>query len=286
MDLASAEKSIRHGAAGGFFLAALTLILVWYGLVFKPSGYFRTWNDPSALLDALLLLGLSYGILRRSRGAAVCLLGYFILTKIMLVIELHTVSGASVSFAFLYLFGRSLKGTFAYHRIQKEEDPNYKAAPKWTYFVGPPVLLMALTFFSYVLLSTIGILPSANVIEGSKLKASDLEFLRSSDVLNPNESVVLFYSVGILSIAEGGTIISDTRVVSYQTLEGEVSSASAPFNDISDVYVARKGNSFTETVIHVTTFDGRTIPIAASVYGGGDALVVSQIREKSETSSR
>ncbi|HTY07646.1 MAG TPA: hypothetical protein VMF29_00645, partial [Candidatus Edwardsbacteria bacterium] len=78
---------------------------------------FSAWN----LLDAALILGLSFGLYRNSRTCAVILFAYFVLSKVMMWVQLGNVAGLPLALAFGYFFLMGILGTFAYHQAKGQD---------------------------------------------------------------------------------------------------------------------------------------------------------------------
>ncbi|MFF2484385.1 hypothetical protein [Paenibacillus sp. NPDC058071] len=77
-------------------------------------------NDWAILFDAVLVMGLAFGVLMKSRTCAIILFIYFVLTKIAIAIVNPTnISGHLFSIAFIMAYWMGVKGTFGYHKLKK-----------------------------------------------------------------------------------------------------------------------------------------------------------------------
>jgi hypothetical protein len=99
----SIEKKIRSAWIAGLISAAVTLAFSAFGW----QGF-----DLMNLLDVGLLLGLAFGVYKKSRACAVVLLGYFVLSKIVIVIETGKANGLIMSMVFLYFYWQGVVGTY------------------------------------------------------------------------------------------------------------------------------------------------------------------------------
>jgi len=75
--------------------------------------------NPLNFIDAALLLGLAYGIFRKSRICAMLALAYFVIDQIALVKILHnplTLGGLVGAALFTIVYLMSIVGTFVWHR--------------------------------------------------------------------------------------------------------------------------------------------------------------------------
>jgi hypothetical protein len=113
--LKEAESQIKFALQAGIVYGTLTLIFVLLSL----AGYdFTGWIDASGLIDVCLIFGLSFGIYKKSRVAAVIMLVYFSLSQAWIVIVLKRFP-AIISWIFLILFLRGVPGTFTYQKLSK-----------------------------------------------------------------------------------------------------------------------------------------------------------------------
>ena len=80
------------------------------------------------------------------------------------MLETGQTSGLVMTFVFLYFFGKAIQGSFAYKKIRKQEDPEFRSAPGWVYFMTIPT--MSLFFFAagFGVLSMTDVVPSTEVI--------------------------------------------------------------------------------------------------------------------------
>jgi hypothetical protein len=115
-DQASCESAIRTGGIVALISAAI-------GLAFGAAGFFTSSDhkalnyllDPWILLDAALLVVIGIFVLRKSRVAATLLLVYFIVSKVMMWIELEAAPGLLISFMVLVVYVNAMRATFKWH---------------------------------------------------------------------------------------------------------------------------------------------------------------------------
>jgi serine/threonine-protein kinase len=70
----------------------------------------------SKLIDVALILGLTYGIYRKSRVCALLMLVYFLISKLIMIEHDSKGSGLVMAVIFLYYYVQGVLGTFAYHK--------------------------------------------------------------------------------------------------------------------------------------------------------------------------
>ena len=106
-------KKIKNAWVAALVSAAMTTLLA---LIAVYGGQSVGGIDGSALFDVALILGLAFGIYKRSRACAVIMLVYFFASKIILFVDSGKVQGIFLSLVFLYFYWQGAVGTFASHR--------------------------------------------------------------------------------------------------------------------------------------------------------------------------
>lgn len=189
-----------------------------------------------------------------SRAAAVTIFIYFIISKIAIGIETGSILGLFLSLVFLYFFGKAILGTFSYHKIEKEENPKYKPAPKWQFYIGIPIGLLVVALSVIGIITMTGALPATNVTIGSKVLKEDYELLVSENIILNNEKIKYFYSGGVSSILESGNILTDKRVISYLTNpEEQLEKYELYFKNIKSVVLIDKGGFINPSIYKVNS---------------------------------
>ena len=277
MDIQSAEKAARSGAVAGFIVAGLSAALVTVAVFGEAGGFFENWNSPWSYLDSALVAGLSFGVLRRSRTSAVCLFLFYLLSQILFMVETGAPAGLLATLAFLYFFGRGIQGTFAYHRIYREQNPEPRPARKTMYFVWVPLGLVGVVLAGLMVLGSMG--PPLAVVTGEELSPDDLRILLDEDIIEPGETVVLFYSAGLFSVREDGSLLTGTRVISYEEIDDGLWIGSAFFDEIASVSVEEPGGALHDTQVLVTLHNGRSFYLLISTEENGDKRFLKELEK-------
>ena len=105
-------KKIKHAWTAGLISAAMTLVITLLAVLGVKIMAFDAWE----FLDVALILGLTYGIYRKSRVCAVLMIVYFLISKIIMFAESGKANGIILTIVFLYYYGQGVVGTFAYHK--------------------------------------------------------------------------------------------------------------------------------------------------------------------------
>ena len=108
-------KKIRNAWIACLVSAAVTLVVSLLALAGNRVGPFTG----AEFIDVVFILGLAFGISRKSRVCAVLMFCYFVLSKIILMRAPGQSGGIFMGLVFLYYYGVGVQGTFEYHRLRK-----------------------------------------------------------------------------------------------------------------------------------------------------------------------
>lgn len=280
MNKNEAIKATINGAIAACISAAITIIIILIAIRADAEGRLALFNDPFNFLDVALILACAFGVYKKSRVASVLIFIYFLVSKIIISIETQSYGGLGVGLVFLYFYGNAIRGSFVYHKLEKEENPDYKSATKWTYIIGVPSVLIVLVLIGFALMSTTGVVPSTRVLAKNEIKIEDITTLRSNGIINVNDSVDYFYSQGFSSILESGNILTQDKVLLYYTDEKEgLLVYEVSINEITNVEMESQGDIFNDSVYKVNTIDPeRWIKLFLSVEQKGDQKFVKALQ--------
>ncbi len=248
----------------------------------NAKGSLGLWNDPAMFFDIFLIFGCGIGMVCYSRSAAIVICCYFVLSKIVIGFETGNISGIGMALVLIYYFGRAIQGTFVYHRIQKEQNPDYRSAPKWMYYVGIPSALLVLLVASFGVLTMSGVFPSTEVASGSEMRQKDRVLLIETGIVQPKEDIRYFYSDGFFSILEDGNILTDQRVIRYVRDKTNVLKVyEFMFDEIQQVKLIEQGNAINPSIYEVLSFrEDAWVRLSLSTEGGGDLAFIEALRNK------
>ena len=282
MNKDKAIKAAVNGAAAAIFLGCVTLAFTVFALYFNPYGDLVIWSHPSNFFDVFFIFACAFGMHRKSRSAAIAIFIYFVLSKVIMVISTGWMPGVIFSLILIFFFGRAIQGTFAYHRIEKAENPDYRASPRWYAFVGIPVGLILLAAVVFGTLTMTSLLPSTAVLAGDKVPEKDIQKLLSEGIIDSGEKVEYFYSAGLFSIMEDGNLLTDRRVISYFRNElDEIEIYELYFSDIRDFELIQEGSYLSNSVYQVNSYEEDAwLVIFLSTEAGGDTRFINALRRK------
>ena len=109
-------KHIKYGWIAGIFSASVTLIVSLIAISGHSIIGFSAWQ----LLDVALIIALTYGIYKKSRACSSAMLIYFVASKILIIAQTGSFSGALFSLIFMTLYAQACHGTYRYHKLKRE----------------------------------------------------------------------------------------------------------------------------------------------------------------------
>jgi len=105
-------KKVRSAWLAACVSGVLTLAFTLVAM----SGTQLLGLDAWSLVDVALIFGMAFGIYKKSRTCAVIMLGYFVISKIIFMVETGKSTGLLMALIFGYYFWQGVQGTFAYHK--------------------------------------------------------------------------------------------------------------------------------------------------------------------------
>ncbi|GAB6263574.1 hypothetical protein L4174_023205 [Photobacterium sp. CCB-ST2H9] len=282
MNKNEAIRATKNGAIAALISAFISLVVILIAINTNAEGKLAIMNDPANFFDVGLILVFALGVYKKSRIASVLVLVHFIVSKLIISIETQSVNGLWISFVFLYFYGKAIKGAFVYHKLDKENNPDYKETPKWIYVISIPSVVVFILILGFVLMSTFGFIPSTRVQSNQEISKNDISILRQNGIVNDDDKVEFFYSQGFLSIMESGNVLTQDRVILYLTDENEsVLVYEIPLSEITSVEMELQGDIFTESIYKVNTEDpDHWIKLFLSVEQNGDQKFINALQDR------
>ena len=123
MEISEALKNIKYGYIAALVSAGITVVLNFLQF---DAGDVNLFSDPVVLYDVIIILLLAFGIYKKSRVCAIAMLIYFILGKIFQFKEYASYgidtppSTYLVAVVFIYFYFQAVRGTIAFHKINKK----------------------------------------------------------------------------------------------------------------------------------------------------------------------
>ncbi len=142
-------------------------------------------------------------------------------------------------------------------------------------------LVLCLPLSGLALLGSFG--PSTRVLYGSELPDRYRAGLVELGHVERGEQVLFFYSAGFFSIEEDGNLLTDRRVISYETRDAGLWRESVPYDGIREVEVVWSESALEETVVTVSTVDERVFSLVLSAEDGRDREFVEKLDSLRQT---
>jgi len=276
---AIAAKRVKIASIAGYVSAALTLLFGLFGVfVNSDDPSLAYYLDPWIILDAFLILVLAFYVGRKSFPAAVFLLVYFIIAKILAIYETGNPSGILLSVLFIYLFYGGVLGARYFRKFQVKRKHQIWTFMRWS--IGAVVALLLVLGVTMTIMQQAGMMPAYEVVAGGNLPEQQRQALVDNGILEEDEEIELFYSAGLLNLLEDGNLITNRRIVSYWQNNGELEMASAEFAEIMNVVWTSEGNALEDSVLTVNMKDEDYFQLFVTTENAGDEQFVRRIRKK------
>jgi len=217
----------------------------------------------------------SVNMTERTRPAAIAAIYMALITLVRLPDPYWLIS--------LFSFVPLIPITLQIRRIHETIRPGFESAIGWSGW-SYATLTVGATLTALVVFGMFG--PPTRALRGSEIPSSYEVTLVEAGVLEPNERIQFFYSGGFFSILENGNLLTENRVVRYETIDGELSVASSNFPEIRDLDVAYSESFLGETVLAISTLSGEQLILIISAEDGRDQEFVSELEARLPTSRR
>ena len=279
-------RQVRQASIAAYASAALTFLIVTFTISVADISVLQHLGGYWLYGDVLFLALCGYFVRRYSRTAAILLVLNLLIS---LSINLSTfrqldplilAGGGIVYLGLLYFYARGVVGAWSYHRRRSREDPAYRAAPSWSYFVGGVAVVVAVPIMIAGLAVVVGLIPATGVVSGDQLLSSNRSWLVAAGITEADEDILLFYSTGLFSIREEGNILTDHRVVSYEEVDGELYVYAAEMSSIAGYELLQESDTFTDAVVEIFTDDGDSFRIFLSGENGGDRRFIEEMKRR------
>jgi len=211
------------------FAAIASMVITTGAILLAMSqggeGALALYGDPLNFIDVGLMGILAYFVNRHARTAAILLFLQFLISQITNMVAAGNVGGILVALVFLYFFFGGIRGTFAYHRLKREEDPSYRGTSVWHPVLGLPIFAVFLGLLGLGVSSQLGFTPPAGPVSEEGIADSHRTFLIERGYLAEDEIIQLFYTSSLLSMEDGGNLISDRRILVWSKLDEDTTEA-------------------------------------------------------------
>jgi len=268
----TALKHIKAAWIAGLISAAVTLlvsVIAAAGVAALADMGFGWWT----LLDVALLAGLSFGVYRKSRTAAVLLFTYFLIARIALWVSMGSVRGLPMALLFGYFYAQGIRGTFAYQALIRADPSSAPPAAsgrswKWLWVLGGMASLAGLALLAGLIY--IGsVSPDTAVVPAAELPERFVTRIRELSLLEPEEKLVFFYSDALTDIEDGVFLLTDRNVVICRK-EDAHPKVIVPISSIRNVEATWSDSFWEDSQVTLTLADDTQVRFPLSSEKGGD----------------
>ena len=277
-ELEQAEKHIKNAWVAGAVSAAITFILSLIGAYnddFRYTYGFDTWS----LLDVALVAGLTYGIYRKKRFAALGMLVYFVASKFIMAASGGNFSGGLMSLIFAYLFFQGTRASFQLHKHLRETGEVTESVKQRGTGFYAGIFIGSVVLLTLVILVVIGAQsPEIEVIPGKQLNKKYASFLLDNGIIDRSEEIQYWYSDGFMDFEEGFYLFTDKKVVIYSK-SWEEPLISVPFSDIKNIEFEPDPSFIEDSRITLTLNDSSVIYFPVASDNGGDKKYYDRLME-------
>ena len=131
-----------------------------------------------------------------------------------------------------------------------------KHMPRLLQWASVPAAAVFAALAGLTVLMETGDVPSDRVLAGADVPAQQYEALLAEGIIAGGEKVEYFYSEGLWSVLEGGSILTDRRVIAYESGEDEqIQIYEIYLEDIAAVDLVQQGDTLSFSVYEVRTAD-------------------------------
>jgi hypothetical protein len=114
------EKKIRRGWISGIVVGCITILAIIISLNSPENSTIRENFNEWNFIDVVIVFVLSFGIYKKNKTAAILLLVYFLLPKVIDFIETGDAKVLTGGSIFVYFFVEAIRGISEYQKIKKE----------------------------------------------------------------------------------------------------------------------------------------------------------------------
>ena len=149
------------------------------------------------------------------------------------------------------------------------------------------VIFLVIIFTFLVLVGIglkMGVFPDTKVQSGKDLASNTRAKLVSNDIILESDNIIYFYSGGFLSVMEDGQLLTEDRVVGYETIENnQLNKYQMLYKNIKTIELVEQGNSLSDSVYKIignenASYESLTILLSAE--SDGDTKFIKELESR------
>jgi hypothetical protein len=118
--------------------------------------------------------------------------------------------------------------------------------------LGKGLALLVVAAYGFGFLIETGYAPSDRVQTHEEIGDKHLQVLLDEGIIGKDEYIQHFYSEGLLSVREGGSILTDSRVIAYAEWDGEIEIYDFSFDEVVSIEKTQEGTTLDYAVYVVS----------------------------------
>ena len=262
------EDYIRYAFYAGMFSAAITTIYIIASFGFEELKT-KFGIDVWSFIDVAIMLGLSFGLNKKSWVSGLFLSIYFILSKIILFESLGVISGfLSIAFIFLFIRGTWAAYKLKQHRKRTQPELHEKRKRSFLFYFGMSAGIMIGVILIGLII--IGILSPENKVYNDKdIKAEYYHFIKDNELIQDDEELIYFYSDAFFNFKNSFYFLTDKNIVLYST-EWYEPELIIPLRHINDFEYYKSESFFDDSYIKLLLHDGNEAYVYITIEENGD----------------
>ena len=121
--------------------------------------------------------------------------------------------------------------------------------------LGKGLALVVVAAYGFGFLIETGYAPSDRVQTHEEIGDKHLQVLLDEEIIGKDEHIQHFYSEGLLSVREGGSILTDSRVIAYAEWEDEIEISDLTFDEVVSVEKVQEGTAL-DYAVYIVSGEG------------------------------
>ncbi|WP_223787651.1 hypothetical protein [Marinicella meishanensis] len=210
-------------------------------------AHFDGWTVALLLIIFMLIWDMS----RFSRAAAVVMFVFVLLNQVLVFLETASIWAVAIGLLFLFFLGRGIKGTFDYHALMRQVNPEHQPTKRWMWVVFTPVALIAVWVLGLGALSHFKLIPAEHVKAKHEITAKERQALQDMYLVEADTEIEYFNTHGLFSLRTGGVLMTADELIIYAEVEGEIYYDSMRFEDMQWVKQLHAGGELENSVFQV-----------------------------------
>jgi len=293
MDLETAIKKCVTACYAAIFQAILTAGIVLVAINSEdPTGNLAFFTDPWLFADVVILLGFAAGLYAKSRTIAILSVCYTVFSVLAKLVGTGSPGGLAGGIVFGYLYLQAVFGSFAYVRITRETNPDFRKRSVVLLVLAAVGALAFTGLMGLGLVSELGQASSTKVETGDTLSEDQIAWFRENGILEEDEEVEYFYSAALLSYKKDGNMLTNKTVTSYADVSGglQITDVSeglqiyyAYFNQITAIVLEQESSLLSDALVRVdytVEEEDSWLYLYLSGEAGGDIKFLDKLEER------